>query len=168
MRLKLPVNHLPGGTISCAPPSDAYVLSFWIAALKAFVFDVFPSPTAPKSVKTALCFRQFIAGYSIFPPLSLWWLWLFRHSATLKVSIPKITIAEITCKHQQKKIKNQFICQPLIPFNKKEEMLINKGTKRRKHYIKTETQSCKTVFFVRFNSEPSPQEKQIWHPQWKT
>ena len=36
-------------------------------------------------------------------------------------------------------------------------MLINKSTKRRKYYIKTETQGSKTVCFVRFNSEPSPQ-----------
>jgi hypothetical protein len=103
VRLKLPVNHFPGGTISCAPPSDAYLLRLSIAALKALVFDVFPSPTAPKSVKTALCFRQFIAGYcKVDETLAL-------HSATRKLSIPNIRIAgivRITC--ISKKIKSIF------------------------------------------------------------
>ena len=39
-------------------------------------------------------------------------------------------------------------------------MLMNKSTKRRKHCIKTETQQQKTICFVRFNSEPSPQGTQ--------
>jgi hypothetical protein len=92
--LKLPVNHFPGGTISSAPPSDAYLLRLSIAALKALVFDVFPSPTAPNSVKTALCFRQLLARYCrVDENLTL-------HSATRKFSIPNIIIAEmvwITC-----------------------------------------------------------------------
>ena len=100
VRLKLPVNHFPGGTISCAPPSDAYLLRLSIAALKALVFDVFPSPTAPKSVKTALCFRQFIAGYcEVDETLTL-------HSATRKLSIPNIRIAgivRITCISKKRK-----------------------------------------------------------------
>ena len=68
VRLKLPVSHFPGGTISCAPPSPATWLRFAMADLKALVFIVFPSPFAPKSVSTALCFRQFIARYSSLPP----------------------------------------------------------------------------------------------------
>jgi hypothetical protein len=94
VRLKLPVNHFPGGTISSAPPSAACLLRLSIAAMKALVFDVFPSPTAPNSVKIALCFRQFIARYCKVDDT------LTVHSATRKFSIPNIRIAEmvwITC-----------------------------------------------------------------------
>lgn len=91
VRLKLPVNHFPGGTVSCAPPSEAYLLSLEIAEANAFVFDVFPSPTPPNSVKLALCFRQFIAGY--FTAATF-----FRHSTSGEPSKPNMKITEITSK----------------------------------------------------------------------
>jgi hypothetical protein len=64
------------------------LLRLWIAALKALVFDVFPSPTAPKSVKSALCFRQFIAWYCKEALAVL-------HSAVWELSIPNTRIAEM-------------------------------------------------------------------------
>ena len=92
VRLKLPVSHFPGGTTSNAPPSDAYLLRLPIAYSKAFVLDVLPSPTPPKSVKTALCFRQLIAGYSRSSNLLLATL----HSATLTPTDPNNKTVEIT------------------------------------------------------------------------
>lgn len=63
VRLNDPVSHFPGGTMSCAPPSDAKWLRLAMADLNAAVFDVTPSPLPPKSVKLAVCFRQLIAEY---------------------------------------------------------------------------------------------------------
>lgn len=91
VRLKLPVNHFPGGTISSAPPSDANWLSLLIADRKASVLDVLPSPTPPKSVKTALCFLQLMAGYCTLAKLLA-----ALHSATLTPPNPNITTTEIT------------------------------------------------------------------------
>ena len=65
MSEKLPVNHFPGGIISWAPPSEATFDRCLMADLNAFVFNVFPSPLAPNSVKIALCFLQFTALYEI-------------------------------------------------------------------------------------------------------
>lgn len=99
VRLKGPVSHFPGGTMSCAPPSDACRLRLLIAFRKALVLDLTPSPTPPKSVKTALCFLQLMASYSLPPFTTL-------HSATFTFSDPNIRtkqITPITCtqKHQQ-------------------------------------------------------------------
>jgi len=91
VRLKGPVSHFPGGTIRVEPPSEPYWLSLLIAELKAFVFDVFPSPTPPKSFKLPLCFLQLMAEYSVFAN-SLWTLL----SATFTFTDPSITIKEIT------------------------------------------------------------------------
>lgn len=84
VRLKLPVNHCPGGTNSWAPPSDPYWLSCEIASRKASVFNVFPSPTPPKSVMEALWALQLIAEYSN----ESWILLLFPclHSTPLRLS----------------------------------------------------------------------------------
>lgn len=51
VRLKGAVSQSPAGTLSCPPP---FCLSFEISSTarsNAPVFSVFPSPTAPKSVK---------------------------------------------------------------------------------------------------------------------
>lgn len=50
VRLKLPESHVPSGTLSWAPPSAAKPSRCLTARRKAAVFDVFPSPTPPKSV----------------------------------------------------------------------------------------------------------------------
>jgi len=89
VRLKGPVSHFPGGTMSCAPPSDAYWLRLLIAFRKTLVLDLTPSPTPPKSVKSALCFLQLTAGYSIPPFRTL-------HSATFTFCDPNIRTKEIT------------------------------------------------------------------------
>lgn len=99
MRLNDPVSHLPGGTTSCAPPSDATWLRLRMAALNAAVFKVVPSPTAPKSDSNAVCFRQFIAEYCT------------GYCAKLRHTIPSIKLTRnrnfpIACKNE-KSIKKE-------------------------------------------------------------
>lgn len=98
-RLNDPVSHFPGGTTSWAPPSEATFLRLAMAALNAAVFEVFPSPFPPKSVKTAPCFRQFIAEYGICSVKSLHSA-IFRHSNPSRKQIKKVSIF---CKNSKKK-----------------------------------------------------------------
>lgn len=49
VRLKGPVSHIPGGTLSCPPPLPPNSMMASTAFSNAWVFNVTPSPTPPKS-----------------------------------------------------------------------------------------------------------------------
>lgn len=91
VRLKLPVNHFPGGTKSWDPPHDEYWLRWLMAAWKAPVFDAVPSPTPPKSVNDAPWALQLMAEY-------LKWsvTFAFRPSTPLLFVLSKTRIASST------------------------------------------------------------------------
>ena len=89
--------------MSIAPPSDANPLSLLMADAKAFVFDVIPSPTPPKSVNTALCFRQFSAENTMLSGGIVFGV----HSATCRHNARPnnknvVDIISITCKQKRK------------------------------------------------------------------
>lgn len=56
VRLKLPVSHLPLGTVSWDPPLSPKGCMNLTAFRNAAVFEVFPSPTPPKSLIDFICF----------------------------------------------------------------------------------------------------------------
>lgn len=106
VRLKGPVSHFPGGTISWIPPSIARWLKCSIACRNTCVFEVTPSPTPPNSISDAVCFRQLIAenskssvnGHGLLPPSTV-----AKLTNANKIT-PEI-LAAVTCRKKYWKIK---------------------------------------------------------------
>lgn len=142
VRLKLPVNHFPGGIKSCDPPSDANWLRWSIAALKAFVFDVVPSPTPPKSSNEALWALQLIAGYS--KNSKFWALFLLSTPFVFKkTSTPSNPIILSTYNRNQPAKEMQRTNQT--------ELLWTKGILAARDKTKTKTEEYSPGFFWDFS-----------------